>query len=247
MVILLVFVLIALLVAVPLVIDNRDLLLDRLHGLNGVHGVHALTALTSRDRAPEGEPPLPFLIIPTSNGNGAAPIPPARVQSDLPWQPRGDAPSRWADPAQVTSYAPAAIATPDEVSEEEIVGAQTVVFRHPSDEPMQILPGHLEIVAGEPARDDLRFFGRLGEPVRITLGREAGSPQRTITLHSPTVSRRHARMEFVDGRWQITNLSRTNPVLVNERMLAADGSVPCVLAEGDRIELGEVVLRFHER
>ena len=78
MVILLVFLLIALLVAVPLAIDNRDLLLDRLHGLNGVHGVHALTALTSRDRAPEGEPPLPFLIIPISHGDGDAPIHPAR-------------------------------------------------------------------------------------------------------------------------------------------------------------------------
>jgi len=74
MVILLVFLLIALLVAVPLAIDNRDLLLDRLHGLNGVHGVHALTALTSRDHGSEAEPPLPFLIIPTSHGDGDGPI-----------------------------------------------------------------------------------------------------------------------------------------------------------------------------
>lgn len=227
--------LIVLLIAVPLVIDNRDLLLDRLHGLNG----------RARDR--DVEPPLPFLIIPTTHDDGPAPTPARHTADDLPWRPRGDVPSRWAGPAQATSYAPTAIATPDEVPEEDLVGAQTVIFRHPSDDPVQILPGRLEIVAGEPPRDDLRFFGRLGEPVRITVGREAGSPQRTITLHSPTVSRRHACMEFVDGRWQITNLSRTNPVLVNERMLARDGSVPCLLAEGDRIELGEVVLRFHER
>lgn len=233
MVILLVLALVLLLVAVPLVIDNRDLLLDRLHGLR------------TRDDDLAAEPPLPFLIIPVTHRDGIVPAPVER--DDLPWQPRADAPSRWADPAQAPTYAPTAVATPDEVPMEDVIGAQTVVFRHPSDEPVQILPGRLEIVAGEPARDDLRFFGRIGEPVRITLGREAGSPQRTITLRSPTVSRRHARMEFVDGRWQITNLSKTNPALVNERMLSPDGNVPCLLAEGDRIELGEVVLRFHER
>lgn len=235
MVILLVLALVLLLVAVPLAIDNRDLLLDRLRGLH------------TREEDFHTEPPLPFLIIPITHDDGIAPAPVRDDQNHLPWQPRSDDASRWADPAHATTYAATAVATPDEVPEEEILAAQTVVFRHPSDEPVQILPGRLEIVAGEPARDDLRFFGRLGEPVRVTLGREAGSPQRTITLRSPTVSRRHARMEFADGRWQITNLSKTNPVLVNDRMLAADGSSPCVLAEGDRIELGEVVLRFHER
>lgn len=238
MVILLVLTLVLLLVAVPLAIDNRDLLLERLHGRGRHEHEHV-------------EPPLPFLIIPVTHEDGAAATP-MGAGTELPWQPRGHDDSRWAGPTlagggRAAAHAATAIATPDEVPEEELVGAQTVVFRHPSDEPVQILPGRLEVVAGEPAREDIRFFGRLGEPVRITLGREAGSPQRTITLRSPTVSRRHARLEFVDGRWQITNLSKTNPILVNERMVAPDGSVPCVLAEGDRIELGEVVLRFHER
>jgi len=235
MVILLVLALVLLLVAVPFVIDNRDLLLERLHGRGRTADVNA-------------EAPLPFLIIPVTHEDGAPVAAPGAT--DLPWQPRGHDESRWAGPTlthDMPMVAPAAVATPDEIPEDDLIGAQTVVFRHPSDEPVQILPGRLEVVAGEPARDDIRFFGRIGEPVRITLGREAGSPQRTITLRSPTVSRRHARLEFADGRWQITNLSKTNPVLVNERMLAPDGAVPCVLAEGDRIELGEVVLRFHER
>jgi predicted component of type VI protein secretion system len=51
------------------------------------------------------------------------------------------------------------------------------------------------------------------------------------------------------GRWRLENLSATNPVVVNGRALAADGtdagSVP--LGEGDRIEMGEVVFRFHEK
>lgn len=239
MVILLVLASILLLVAVPLVIDNRDLLLERLHG-------------RERERDPQAEPPLPFLIIPTTHDESAGALAAtSRGDEHLPWQPRGDSAARWADPAQITTYTPAGISTSDEVTdevpEEALLGAQTVVFRYPSDEPVQILPGRLEIVAGEPPRDDLRFFGHIGEPVQVTLGREGGPPQSAITLHSPTVSRRHARMEFSNGRWQITNLSKTNPVLVNDRMLSPDSNVPCLLAEGDRIELGEVVLRFHER
>ena len=50
-------------------------------------------------------------------------------------------------------------------------------------------------------------------------------------------------------RWRLENLSATNPVVVNGKALAADGSdagsVP--LGEGDRIEMGEVVFRFHEK
>lgn len=245
MVILLVLALILLLVAIPLAVDNRDLLRDRLHGLSSLHGLQGLRGQHGSDEDPATEPPLPFLIIPTTGEAGASPTSFRHRGNDLPWQPRGDGASRWADPAPAS--APTALATPDAIPEADLVGARTVVFRSPADEPVQILPGRLEIVAGEPPRDDLRFFGRLGEPVRITLGREAGSPQRTITLRSPTVSRRHAGLEFVDGRWQITNLSTTNPVLVNDRMLAPDGDTACVLAEGDRIELGEVVLRFHER
>lgn len=241
MVILLVLATLLLLVAVPLVIDNRDLLLDRLHG-------------RTREHDAGDDQPLPFLIVPVSRDDvevDALPAGVVRGGGGLPWQPRGESLSRWAAPSDDAEeehpFRSVSTSTPDGVSEEELLGAKTVVFRPPSEEPVQILPGRLEIVAGEPARDDLRFFGRIGEPVRITLGREVGSPQRTIALHSPTVSRRHARLEFVEGRWYITNLSRTNPLLVNERVLAADGSVPCVLAEGDRIELGEVVLRFHER
>ena len=45
------------------------------------------------------------------------------------------------------------------------------------------------------------------------------------------------------------SLSATNPVVVNGRALAADGGngsgVP--LRDGDRIEMGEVVFRFHEK
>ncbi|MDQ2890430.1 MAG: FHA domain-containing protein [Gemmatimonadota bacterium] len=119
----------------------------------------------------------------------------------------------------------------------------TIVFNRPVDEPVQILPGRLRILSGESPGGDLRLFNRLGERPQIVVGRETGPPHQHITLRSPTVSRRHARMEFVDGCWTITNLSATNPVLVNDRALVQTGATR-KLADGDRIELGEVALRF---
>lgn len=127
--------------------------------------------------------------------------------------------------------------------EEEIAPDETVVFNRPVDEPMQILPGRFEVIAGEPDTEDLRFFSRLGEAPRIVVGRDTGPPHRHITLRSPTVSRRHARIDFDNGDWTITNLSQTNPVIVNDRVLTNGGSAR-KLSDGDRIELGEVALRF---
>lgn len=259
---------ILLLIGVPLIVDNRDLLLEK---------------LGARQHDDFREAPLPFLIIPATGTE--TPLPPpmplGRADAAPRWHPEEFAPPmaprvnsqrsdvHLADDDAVGDDAVlAALATldadaldsdslDDEVEDEPLaarrpsfnpaVDGATVVFRRPIDEPVQILPGRLEVVAGEPARDDIRFVGRMGETARITLGRAPGSAQRVVTLRSPTVSRRHARMEFVDGQWTITNLSKTNPVVVNEDMLAPDGSVGRVLAEGDRIELGEVVLRFHER
>jgi FHA domain-containing protein len=135
----------------------------------------------------------------------------------------------------------AGFATWDE--EDEPAPDATIVFHRPVDEPVQILPGRLHVISGEAMGEDLRLFSRLGEPPQIVLGREAGPPHRHITLRSPTVSRRHARMEFSNGSWAITNLSETNPVLVNDRVLN-NGSSARKLSDGDRIELGEVALRF---
>ena len=69
---------------------------------------------------------------------------------------------------------------------------------------------------------------------------------RHVQLPAQTVSRMHARMRFENGRWHIANLSPTNPLVVNGEPLDADGASR-VLVEGDRVELGEVVLRFRER
>jgi len=125
--------------------------------------------------------------------------------------------------------------------------SQTVRFLRPGEQdPIQILPGRLEVVSGEPKHREIRFVRSPGEPPELILGREAGRSPQTIALLSDTVSRRHARFAYSNGRWAVTNLSRTNPVVVNDERMT-DSSIARPLADGDRVELGEVVLRFRSR
>lgn len=122
--------------------------------------------------------------------------------------------------------------------------SETVRFRRPSEEPVQLLPGRLEVLSGESKHREIRFVRIPGEPLQLVVGRDPGTPSpRHVTLQSSTVSRQHARFEFADGRWAVANLSHTNPVIVNDEHLT-DASGERTLTDGDRIELGEVVLRF---
>ena len=248
-------------IGVPVVVVNRDLLFNR--------------SAAKRARV---EAPLPFLIIPSylersdampagvAWQRAAAPRAPQPSQApqappqetslpegededsgNIEQEPSSD--HRWMPPFDVApaqsagSYAPLELADFEDEAEEEASTDATVIFTRPVDEPMQILPGRLQIISGEPTTDDLRLFSRMGEPARIIVGRDTGPAHQHITLHSPTVSRRHARMDFENGSWTITNLSQTNPVLVNDRVLSNGGSAR-KLSNGDRIELGEVALRF---
>lgn len=122
--------------------------------------------------------------------------------------------------------------------------AETVRFRRPSEEPVQLLPGRLEVLSGESKHREIRFVRVPGEPLQLVVGRDPGAPSpRHVTLQSSTVSRQHARFQFADGKWAVANLSQTNPVIVNDEHLS-DTAGERTLADGDRIELGEVVLRF---
>ena len=122
-------------------------------------------------------------------------------------------------------------------------GSDTVHFRRPADEAIQLLPGRLEVLSGLASLREIRFVRVPGERPEVLLGREPGSSPQHVSLPSSTVSRQHARLDFSGGRWSLTNLSRTNPVVVNdERLSNIQGQR--ALVDGDRIELGDVVLRF---
>lgn len=178
------------------------------------------------------EPGMPFLIVPTTPMVPTKPLPIGRSVSAGP-------PATQGTPRDLPQELP-------QESDDGVEDGATLLFRRLTDAPLHVLPGRLEVLAGENAGEDIRFVGNFGEIPEIVLGRDAGSSPHTLTLHSPTVSRRHARLEFAEGFWMITNLSRTNPVLVNDNSLPVEGEAR-TLQDGDRIELGEVVLRFHAR
>jgi hypothetical protein len=122
--------------------------------------------------------------------------------------------------------------------------SETVRFVRPTEEVVQLLPGHLEVLAGDSRHQEIRFVRVQGQQPQLILGRNPGRSPQHIALNSSTVSRQHARLAFAGGKWAVANLSKTNPVVVNNEELSnLDGERP--LADGDRIELGEVVLRFH--
>lgn len=121
------------------------------------------------------------------------------------------------------------------------------VHRPPTDGTLQFLPGRMEIIEGRDIGQEIRFVRQPGVPqTEITFGRGDGPPYRHVQLHEPTVSRLHARITQEDRRWRLTNLSRTNPVIVNGAPLEGEGASH-LLAEGDRLEMGEVALRFRAR
>lgn len=229
--ILAVTIILLLLVAGPVIVVNRDLLFNR-----------------SAAKRASRQVPLPFLIIPSFPGASDT------VPAGVSWARTGNLPPAVIEPAALQAAAdpvPARSLNEERVPEpepqidldEDPPPDATVAFSRPVDVPVQILPGRLQVLSGEASGQDLRLFSMLGETPQLVVGRETGPPHRHITLRSPTVSRRHARMDFSNGRWTITNLSLTNPVLVNDRALGNGGSAR-MLVDGDRIELGEVALRF---
>ena len=121
-----------------------------------------------------------------------------------------------------------------------------VEYEQPGDGTLQFLPGRLQVVDGDDQKHEIRFVRAMGEATEITFGRNTGKRYRHVQLHSQTVSRMHARLTFADGSWLLTNLSETNPTVVNGQALdTSDATLS--LRDGDRIELGEVVFVFREK
>lgn len=116
----------------------------------------------------------------------------------------------------------------------------------PAERTLQFLPGRFEVLTGGKGLGSEIRFVRTGGPdgSSITIGRSEGPPYRHIQLDVPTVSRRHAHMRWDGMRWSLTNLSTTNPVAINGVALPGEGTA-IDLVDGDRVEMGEVTLRFH--
>jgi hypothetical protein len=135
-------------------------------------------------------------------------------------------------------------ALPPEVTDAELFESRTIRFHQPLPGTMKLLPGRLEVVEGDNIQSEIRFVDFPGEPVEVTFGRSPGQPLRHVQLTSPTISRSHARMTRQGKDWVICNLSRTNPIVVNGSPLL-EPEEQRVLSDSDRIEMGELVFRYH--
>lgn len=126
------------------------------------------------------------------------------------------------------------------------VEGHRIRFSTPMEGTLQFLPGRLEISSGLDTGREIRFV-RVPGPngTEVTFGRNEGPLYRHIQLRDQTVSREHARMTLADGRWLLTNLSQTNPVAHNGRVLSPGEHQP--LEDGDRLEMGEVIFSFRSR
>ena len=202
-------------------------------------------------------PQTPAAMAPGENGG-------ARERARSPYAPSSAAPVAHAGAAGARG-ALTDTSLPNDMVEGAAVDGASVRYWRPADGTLQFLPGRLEVIAGRDAGQEIRFVRTPGpDGTRVTFGRAEGAPYRHVQLREPTVSRAHARMTLESGassvggspphsnngaRWRLENLSATNPVVVNGRPLAADGSASgsVQLGEGDRIEMGEVVFRFHEK
>jgi PPM family protein phosphatase len=187
-----------------------------------------------------GAPPPPPPAPPTSATQESAPQ--EVSQPELTPEERFRLKSTWPPPDLTAQH------DPQPASEPPPAGAGN---GHPQSPPpdgtLQLLPGRLEIVSEPPPGQprEIRFVRVPGTPPEITFGRSEGEPFRHVRLDSPTVSRLHARLRFAGGRWTLVNESSTNPTQYNGRPLggAEDATM---LADGDRIEMGDVSLRFHQ-
>ena len=87
----------------------------------------------------------------------------------------------------------------------------------------------------------LRGVGADGGSVRFVLSSETAviGRQGDIRLHHESVSRQHAKLEFREGEWTLTDLESRNGTFVNRASVQRH-----VLTPGDVIRFGRVALRF---
>lgn len=102
----------------------------------------------------------------------------------------------------------------------------------------------LEIPAPAPPPGSVRVEKGAGAGRRIPLrpGLTAGrKDDNGLVVADPGASRVHLRFDLDgEGRWTVADLGSSNGTFVNETRIGA----PAVLADGDRIRLGQTVLRF---
>lgn len=128
----------------------------------------------------------------------------------------------------------------------QVIEGRTIKMHAPPPNTIKLLPGYLEVLSGDDAVKEIRFYKLKGEAVpETTFGRATGRPYVHIQLKPMTISSRQAKLSFDQGQVKLTNFAtnESNPTKVNGRDLGVDEMV--VLKDADRIDMGEVAFKFH--
>jgi hypothetical protein len=123
---------------------------------------------------------------------------------------------------------------------------RTIKIAAPPPGTLKFLPGRLEVAGGDDTVKEIRFYGLKGQSTpEMTFGRAAGAPYTHVELKAMTVSRRQAKMTYINGQWIVTNFAtqESNPTVLNGAPMPIDGQA--ALKEGDAVEMGEVKFVFH--
>ncbi len=78
----------------------------------------------------------------------------------------------------------------------------------------------------------------------ITIGRATSNAIWEVGLQDPSVSRPHARLSHIDGRWYLADLNSSNGTFINNKQIAGDGHA---LKNGDHITFGTTIVIFQQR
>ena len=124
-----------------------------------------------------------------------------------------------------------------------LIEDEVVRYFAPPEGTLKILGPSFEVI--RPSLQTIRIFSLPGQgsEVEVTFGRKPGPPYTHIQLKRETVSGHQATVHFSKSGTSLINYSRTNPTKLNGNPL---GHGPVALSYGDEIEMGGVVLRFHQ-
>ena len=129
---------------------------------------------------------------------------------------------------------------------ERVIEGSTIKMQAPPQGTLKMAPGRLRVVSGDDSVKEIRFYQIPGESeVYLTFGRAAGKPYSHIQLKPMTVSSKQAKILYKNGKFELTNYSKTNPTTINGVAIEEDKTAE--LKDGDKIEMGEVVFEFSEK
>jgi hypothetical protein len=118
--------------------------------------------------------------------------------------------------------------------------SQTVVFAPPGAAAAGALAG--DAAPGAPRTCGVLMLGDQAHELLDEVAVLGRSKQCDIVVADPNVSRRHAEVRREGDDYVVTDLDSTNGISVNGRQVKR-----VALAEGDRLELGTITMRFERR